>query len=261
MRTSWLVSVIATGAFVAEGSAAAAPPATPSFDCAKARRADEKLVCATPDLAFLDRLVADAFAAALARAPAKADDIRKAQRAWVGGREEGFDARAGERPNAESAAACLRRDYGKRLSHLVDIAPLLPASVRKREVKWRDEARHVEVDIAYPGMTQASPSALAFDAFFERKARTFEDRARKLAADPHVVENAKQGGMPTSVDVSFEVPLATSRVVTVVFTGYEYPTGAAHGLPFQDAVSFDLQLGRPLAERDLFVAGGKQRAL
>ncbi|HSN92282.1 MAG TPA: hypothetical protein VLS93_13710 [Anaeromyxobacteraceae bacterium] len=215
----------------------------------------------TPDLAALDRLVADAFAAALARASAKADDIRKAQRMWVGGRKECFEVRDGERPDAESAAACLRRDYGKRLSRLADIAAVLPASVRKREIKWSDEAHHVEVDIAYPSMAQASPGAAAFDAFFERKARTFEDRARRLAADPDVVENAKYGGMPTSLDVSFEIPLATPRVVTVVFSGNEYPTGAAHALPFQDAVSFDLQLGRPLAERDWFVPGGKERAL
>src|SRR5512133_2601428 len=149
MRTSWLVSVIATGAFVAEGSAAAAPPATPSFDCAKARRADEKVVCATPDLAFLDRLVADAYAAALARDAAKADALRDRQRKWVAGRTECFDERDGERPDAETSAACLRREYGSRLSDLVEVKPPLPPATRTRRIKWSDDARHVEVDLEY----------------------------------------------------------------------------------------------------------------
>jgi uncharacterized protein len=40
----------------------AAEPTTPSFDCRNAREADEKAVCASTELAKLDRLVTDAYA-------------------------------------------------------------------------------------------------------------------------------------------------------------------------------------------------------
>ncbi|MGD9196067.1 MAG: hypothetical protein PVH10_08525, partial [Methyloceanibacter sp.] len=38
---------------------------SPAFDCAKARTSAEKLICEDADLAKLDRLVADRYAAAL----------------------------------------------------------------------------------------------------------------------------------------------------------------------------------------------------
>lgn len=80
-----------------------------------------------------------------------------------------------------------------------------------------------------------------------------------MAADPEVAEDAKDGGS-CSVDASFSIPLATARVVSVVFTGSEYTTGAAHPLPFRRSAAFDLQLGRPLADADVFAPGGKERA-
>ncbi len=252
--------LVLTTALAAAVVVAAPPP--PSFDCAKARRADEKLICATPDLSALDRMVAEAYAAALKRAPpGEAEKVRKAQRAWIAERTECFAPESGTRPDPEAAAGCLRRDYGKRLSSLADVAVPLPPGVRGRSIKWTDETRRVEVDIAYPSLAPGEPGARAFDGTFERKARAWEARARELAADLDVVENAKRGGMPTSVDVSFAIALATPRVIVVVFTGYEYPSGAAHGLPFRDSTAFDLRAGRPLGERDLFVPGGKERAL
>jgi uncharacterized protein len=235
--------------------------AAPSFDCAKASRADEKVVCAAPDLAFLDRLVAEAYAAALARAPKKAAEIRKEQRKWVAARPECFEERDGERPDTQTSSACLRREYGRRLSDLAEIEPASAAPVLTRTRKWSDGKRHVKVDVSYPALAQGAPGAAAFNSFFERKATAFEERARNLATDADVVENAKHGGMPSSLSVSFSVALTTPRAVMVVLRGYEYPTGAAHGLPFQESVIFDLQLGRPLLEKDVFVPGGKDRAL
>lgn len=67
----------------------------PSFDCSAAESGAETLVCEDADLARLDRLVADRYAAALdvARgidvgASAAEDDLRAFQRGWIGGRDE-----------------------------------------------------------------------------------------------------------------------------------------------------------------------------
>ena len=76
--------------------APAAPPATsaaptqgegPSFDCSKARGAQEQLVCGDPELAALDRQLAETYR----QAQAKASDpalLRATQRGWVKGRDE-----------------------------------------------------------------------------------------------------------------------------------------------------------------------------
>ncbi|MFZ4531016.1 MAG: hypothetical protein ACOYOJ_04285, partial [Alsobacter sp.] len=50
-----------------------------SFDCAKAKTPVELAICASPGLRDQDRAMAEAFTATLARAPAKAEDLRKAQ--------------------------------------------------------------------------------------------------------------------------------------------------------------------------------------
>ena len=64
----------------------------PSFDCAKAGTSAEEMVCADADLARLDRLVADRYAAAMAAArglDAGADEaeaeLRAYQRGWIKG--------------------------------------------------------------------------------------------------------------------------------------------------------------------------------
>ena len=67
----------------------------PSFDCAKAQSAAEKLVCGDAELAALDRLLADRVAAALAAvrtldagAAEAEDELHAYQRGWVKGRDE-----------------------------------------------------------------------------------------------------------------------------------------------------------------------------
>ena len=67
----------------------------PSFDCSKAERDTEVMVCADEDLSRLDRLVAERFAAALATArgldsgaQAAEDDLRATQRGWIKGRDD-----------------------------------------------------------------------------------------------------------------------------------------------------------------------------
>jgi uncharacterized protein len=63
--------------------AAAAPAASPSFDCDGARSDVEKLICQDDELAALDIELAKAFANALAQAPASRVNALKAeQNGW-----------------------------------------------------------------------------------------------------------------------------------------------------------------------------------
>jgi uncharacterized protein len=77
----------------------------PSFDCAKARGRIEKMICAESGLATLDRDVADLFTIAVAQA-VDAGDVKRAQRRWLGDRDDCED------------AACVERSYRQRLTQL-----------------------------------------------------------------------------------------------------------------------------------------------
>ncbi len=61
--------------------------AAQSFDCSKARSPQEKAICAQPSLGALDRALAEAFAAASARAGEGAAALRTEETAWVRDRD------------------------------------------------------------------------------------------------------------------------------------------------------------------------------
>ncbi|MEZ5936040.1 MAG: lysozyme inhibitor LprI family protein [Alphaproteobacteria bacterium] len=90
----------------------------PSFDCAKAESSAEKLVCTDADLAALDRLLAQRFAAALAVAKnldAGAEEetrtLRAHQRGWIKGRDECW--------KESDLRACVEAEYLRREGQLV----------------------------------------------------------------------------------------------------------------------------------------------
>ena len=92
--------------------------ADPSFDCRKAASSAEKLVCEDADLARLDRLVADRYAAALdvvrgldSGASEAEDQLRALQRGWIKGRDECW--------KASDLRDCVESAYLRREGRLV----------------------------------------------------------------------------------------------------------------------------------------------
>jgi uncharacterized protein YecT (DUF1311 family) len=90
----------------------------PSFDCARAESDAEKLVCGDAELAALDRLVADRYAAALSvaggldtGAQEAVDELRAYQRGWIKGRDDCW--KAGDQ------RACVKDVYLRREGELV----------------------------------------------------------------------------------------------------------------------------------------------
>ena len=89
-------------------TAPAAPPATPSFDCAHAASAIERLICADAWLAESDQLLSASWTRLRGEGLAEGEVV--AQRAWI------------ERRNAcvleEEAQACVRTAYRERIHAL-----------------------------------------------------------------------------------------------------------------------------------------------
>ena len=89
--------------------------AAQSFDCTKARTPSERAICAQPSLGALDRAVASAYAAALARPGADAPALRAAQQSWLRSRDTGCSPAARGR---DILAACLSNAMTGRLAAL-----------------------------------------------------------------------------------------------------------------------------------------------
>ena len=115
----------------APSAAGASASAAPSFDCAKATVPAEKVVCADPPLAALDRAVAGAYSKAMKiwNEAARATQ-RSTQRQWLDARN------ACVRPGAVNAVVidCLQGSYRRRLIEIQTTGGLLtaPAAVEYR---------------------------------------------------------------------------------------------------------------------------------
>jgi uncharacterized protein len=95
--------------FAATGEAAGTPAsASPSFDCGRAESSVEKLVCESPELARLDRELADVWTKALETWPE--EEIRRqqaTQRGWIKGRDDCW--------KADDLGECVAYAYRTRL--------------------------------------------------------------------------------------------------------------------------------------------------
>jgi uncharacterized protein len=92
----------------------AARGVTPSFDCASAEGGVEQLICATPELAALDRTLDSVWSGGMDRmaaggAPtADLDLVRAEQRGWIGGRNDCW--------KAEDVPGCTEEAYRERIA-------------------------------------------------------------------------------------------------------------------------------------------------
>lgn len=100
------------------GAAAARPVAAerPAFDCAKASGEIETLICSDPELAALDRELADVYDAALesleggTEDAAAAKNLKAYQRGWIKGRNDCW--------KAEDKRSCTENAYEARIAEL-----------------------------------------------------------------------------------------------------------------------------------------------
>ncbi|HEX8663827.1 MAG TPA: lysozyme inhibitor LprI family protein, partial [Beijerinckiaceae bacterium] len=159
MRTGKVLAALAAGLALAGHKADAQ-----SFDCAQARTAVEKTICASPALRDMDAVLARSYQAVLALDPARAADATRVQRQWLAERDRTCAPRPGapasgtqppspQAPGAQASGtqaqgaqaqgsqppgppadpavtACLDRQYRGRLSALdAEAARLLSASL------------------------------------------------------------------------------------------------------------------------------------
>ena len=139
-----LATAILFGVAVLAGDASTGPAGAQSFDCAQARTAIEKAICASPALRDADARLARSYQAVLVQDPARAADATRAQRQWLVERDRTCSPRpAAQAPGPQSPNApargtpvdpgvivCLDQQYRGRLGSLdAEAARSLTASL------------------------------------------------------------------------------------------------------------------------------------
>jgi uncharacterized protein len=108
-KPRWFCVIVLALAVVAAGIARASGP---SFDCHKAKKWSDMMVCGNPNLADLDGKVDKAYRKAQRSLPPKdAQQVREVQQAWLKGREK-----CQEDPDPMK---CLQTYYERRIKEIV----------------------------------------------------------------------------------------------------------------------------------------------
>lgn len=227
------------------------PVRAASFDCAKARSPDERLICATPALDAADARMGAAFKA-LADG-FNGDDfalagVRGEQRAWVQRRNRacGIGGRADWGSSSpDAAAACFAEAMAQRERLLTALATDRALAPTLRTVATEEgragqrlliRAEHPEIgDRSLPG---ASAFNDAMSGFVAAEIRSFKADAAELPP-----------GLESELHLSGEVHIAAPRLLSVQFRA-EGVQG--NGFSYAAALTVDLNTARTLGPRDLF---------
>lgn len=239
----------ATASFLT--AAVPTPPTGAGFDCQKARAPDERLVCASPELAALDRRMTVLFSWDVASREEKERPARRtAQRAWLGKRAT---CAAGPGVATEDAerVACVRAAYQERIAELERAAGPVPDAVLVlRRDRPARKKQCEEVDVSWPELQSTSlPGAAAFNAFFAEK--------------PHVPECVDPAELPDADGLSysreFSLLWSSSRFVSVARTTRYSDPRTPHPNRDSELTTFDLEEGRPVGPDDVLTADRASR--
>ncbi|MFP5511918.1 MAG: lysozyme inhibitor LprI family protein [Alphaproteobacteria bacterium] len=220
----------------------AAPAAAASFDCARARSAEEMLICSTPSLdaadsamgagykALLDRLATDEAGRGFARAEQRAWSQRR-NRVCGFGRPAGAEAASG----FDDPAVCLQAETERRTKQLAALradpalgARLRTVSLTEGKPRARLYIRAERPEIADP----ATPGAVFFNETLSRFVEGELASFRKEATD-------LPEGMEAELILTADVHAVSPGVLSVQFLGE-----GVQGNGFRYAAGLTVDLGR-----------------
>jgi uncharacterized protein len=253
MRSIWLIPVLLAGA-----AAHAA-----SFNCARAKTPQEKVICASPALSNADSQLNSTYQTLLAVAPPQITaQIREGQRQWL----HSLPITCAARPDAPPGVLerCLGDAYRERirlLEHTVSYRGRIEFYWKSIALAAPDDAETAAGDrqrgaLSGQGVLNATwPQAQLPTPEWRAWNRAMEDAARNLASqgDAKPGESWKpQWAVDMNTDVSVSLNLVTPDLVIAILSNQWYGHGAAH--PNIENVQFNwlLQKQRELRPDDVF---------
>lgn len=261
-----LTGLVGLSGLAGGSGAASARSEGPSFDCAKARTPDEKLICASPELSRADVALAESFRALLDAAdPADRDAVKTEQRQWVSARNRHCGLAASTRVTGQNRVefvSCLEREYSGRTRYLDGLRDGLPISAKLVTVRQdeRNDRKKYETAVSFPVIQDRSISGAesfnaAMRAFVEPEIARFRKDSEEAAADP----DANFPGNLT-LEIDYRVAVSAQTLLSIQFTIYEF-SGGAHGNTTASTIHYDLKARRALTAADLLTGPAWVRAL
>jgi len=223
----------------------------PSFDCAKARTAGEKLICFDEDLSKFDREMAAAYTRlSKTETPESFATVQAAQRAWLAFTTKFCDAN-GESPDN----SCLNESYQDRSGRLNAIE-VVEAGTLRLEPRMRFFSRvkpRVQESDSYPWMT-GGPKAAAFNTYIARKLELDKRRMDDKKLFPS--GNDLPENMLLALRRTYSVSRFDSRIASLLVWTYDF-TGGAHEALNEFSLNWDVERGKPIGFDDIFAKGKK----
>lgn len=231
---------------------AAGPVSAASFDCAKATRPQEKLICTSPEVSRLDASMASSYKALMQRlSPQAQNDVRRSQREWLAFWPT--SCRAGSEPlnpKSKDAQDCAAARYKDRISLLEEqdsvngdivLYPVSTYSIRRSnaKVEWIQYAQSVTsfpaVDLGQVAHDKKN-LAMLIDRWL-RKDMTPSGQAIDAVSDSETGRRF--------------IP-SLSMLLSTETSGYFYGHGAAHPVSGTSTQHFYLPKARPMLATDIF---------
>jgi uncharacterized protein len=231
---------------------AADPVPAASFDCAKATRPQEKLICASPEVSRLDSSMATSYKVLLQRlSPEAQNDVRRSQREWlafwpISCREEGEPLN----PKSKDAQNCAAARYKDRIALFegpdsvtgdIVLYPVSMYGIRQSdaEVEWIKYAQNVTYFPAVD-LGQAAHEKKNLAVLIDRWLR------KDIASSGKAVDAASDSETGRRFIGSLSMLLSAGT------SSYFYGHGAAHPVSSYSTQHFYLPKARPMLAADIF---------
>ena len=189
-----------------------------SFDCAKAKTAIEKMICADTELSKLDEEMAAAYQKALARTDDK-DGLKKKQAKWLQQRND-----CGKADNVEYRTSCVKKAYLARSSSLQPADNLKPFAFQPG--KQGSKVSPSSQLCRFPGLSLPSDYALFAAGAYSGREISFQlDQSGHQGTQIDVVVNSPAKPVvlmlgayePTIWNIGWS---SGTRILAVVASGY-----------------------------------------
>jgi len=225
------------------------PAKAASFDCAKANKPSEKLICETPDLSKKDEALAAAYEAARDRlSPAGRTRLLESQRSWLAAWPIlCFEAKDGaltgvQHPLSSDPAACASAFYDARIEELKKATPKVGP--------YRFAITQTYLVGELGGISYSATPLLQVDAPVTPETDAFNAAMRAWGKKQNTFYSGSDD--ETESDAILSVYNATESFIGVETSYYAYGRGAAHGNYDTTYLNYALKRQHWITADDLF---------
>lgn len=120
------------------------------------------------------------------------------------------------------------------------------------QVRMESDRLHYQIDVSYPEIVGSKDRHIQN---LNQQIERLVTKRYEWAMNPAEAERYNREKPPefyNTVDLNYEVRLATDSLLSIYLNGYEYHVGAAHGVQFSFTVNYDLTLRKELKLPDIF---------